>query len=69
MAASEHQAALAACAISSWYPAFRHVTFKTVLIDLPQDFLDYLVADGVHLAEDSEAVSPSCLRLCLQQCA
>lgn len=50
------QEELAACAITAWYPHFRHVTFKTVLLELPQEFLDFLVADGVHLHEDSEAV-------------
>ena len=48
---------LACCRVSAWLPLFRGVTFKTVLLPLPQEFVDFLVADGVHLAEDSEAVS------------
>jgi hypothetical protein len=55
-AMSQH-AELLACMISSWYPQFKHVTFKTSILSLPQEFVDYLVADGVYLPADSEAVS------------
>jgi len=45
------------CMISRWYAVFQRVTFKTVLLPLPQPVLDWLVADGLHLPEDSQAVS------------
>ena len=45
------------CQISKWSPQFRQVTYKTKLIDLPADFVDYLTADGIFLPEGSAAVS------------
>lgn len=48
--------ALLDCAIQSWYEAFKAVTFRSVLLPLPQEFLDWLVSDGLYLPEDSEAV-------------
>ena len=48
---------LLACQISAWYPAFARVTFKTVVLPLPAAVADWLVADGLHLAPDSQAVS------------
>lgn len=47
---------LLACAVSAWYPQFRHVTFKTALLPLPPEFVQYLVADGVHVHGETEAV-------------
>jgi len=47
---------LAACMISTWYPQFSSVAFKTVILPVSQQFVDYLVADGVQLYSDSEAV-------------
>ena len=44
------------CMVSSWYPRFARATFKTVLVPLPQPVLDWLVADGLHLPEDTQAV-------------
>eukprot|EP00887_Chlorella_sp_A99_P003503 scaffold7.g3503.t1 len=46
------------CSIARWHPAFKHVTFSTVVLSLPQHFVDWLVADGVHLQEESEALGP-----------
>ncbi|EFN57174.1 hypothetical protein CHLNCDRAFT_21599, partial [Chlorella variabilis] len=43
------------CMISSWYPRFQRVTFKTVILPLPQPVLDWLVSDGLHLPPDSQA--------------
>jgi len=55
-----------ACQISSWYPTFsklppqnalqrKSVIFRTVIIDLPDDFKDFLLADGVQLPEGTKA--------------
>ncbi len=38
-----------ACSFPHWYPIFKAKTFKTVIIPLPQDFIDYLKADGIIL--------------------
>ncbi|KNE60641.1 hypothetical protein AMAG_18574 [Allomyces macrogynus ATCC 38327] len=35
-----------------WYPLFRRHTFRSVIVDLPADFVDYLSADGIALPED-----------------
>lgn len=45
------------CMISSWYPQFERVTFKTALLPLPPPVLEWLVSDGLQLPEDSQAVS------------
>ncbi|KAJ7459811.1 D123-domain-containing protein [Mycena latifolia] len=40
---------------SSWYPIFSSISIKsTVIRPLPQDFLDYLHSDGVHVPEGSD---------------
>ena len=44
------------CQIANWYPRFQRVTFKTVILPLPQPVLDWLVSDGLHLPADSQAV-------------
>ena len=44
------------CQISSWYPSLEHLTFRTKLINLPDDFVRYLVADGVFLSDLTQAV-------------
>ncbi|KAJ3365735.1 hypothetical protein GGF32_008133 [Allomyces javanicus] len=35
-----------------WYPLFRRHTFRSVIVDLPADFVEYLSADGIALPED-----------------
>ncbi|KAJ3282693.1 hypothetical protein HK104_010770 [Borealophlyctis nickersoniae] len=41
------------CAFSSWYPKFSSVSLKSIVISpLPEDFIDYLNADGVFLPLD-----------------
>ncbi len=57
MASSGGVRDLLAFQISSWYPAFARVTFKTVILPLPPAVTDWLVSDGLHLAPDSQAVS------------
>ncbi|KAG0365193.1 D123-domain-containing protein [Gamsiella multidivaricata] len=37
------------CAFSSWYPSFRGITIKSKIIPLPEDFIEYLNADGVFI--------------------
>ncbi len=43
--------------ISSWYPRFQQVTHRTIILPLPQSFLDWLLSDSIHLPEDAMAVS------------
>jgi hypothetical protein len=58
-------AELRACGIGAWYPHLRRFSIRSVLVPLPRDFADYLVADGVVIpsTEDEppygdESVSP-----------
>ncbi|CAH0486615.1 unnamed protein product [Peronospora farinosa] len=37
------------CAFSAWYPKLKRVSIKSVVIPLPLDFVDILMADGVTL--------------------
>ena len=69
MASSGGVRDLLAFQISSWYPAFARVTFKTVILPLPPAVTDWLVSDGLHLAPDSQAVSTEVLRVVCMQCA
>lgn len=39
------------CSFSAWYPRFKEYTIKSQIIPLPQDFIDYLLADQVVLPE------------------
>ena len=48
------------CAVSAWYPRFQRVAFKTVIVPLPQPVVDWLVSDGLHLPDDSQAVRATC---------
>lgn len=55
------------CQLSSWYDIFRYlpsehfertnVTIKTIILDLPDTFRDYLMSDGVRLPEGATKVS------------
>ncbi|KAK3104009.1 hypothetical protein FSP39_023648 [Pinctada imbricata] len=45
------------CSFTAWYPKFSHITIKSCVIPLPQDFLDYLNEDGVVLPEGSTGVT------------
>jgi hypothetical protein len=40
------------CRFSSWYGRFRDVTFKSRVIPLPKEFIDYLNADGIYLPNE-----------------
>lgn len=46
-----------ACRFENWYPRFAAVTFKSRLVELTDDFIQYLKQDGVFLQEESDAVS------------
>jgi len=48
-------AELRACSIDVWYPQLRRVSIRSVLLPLPRDFADYLVADGVVVPADELA--------------
>lgn len=45
------------CSFSSWYPKFKDFTTKSQIIPLPQEFLDYLLADQVVLPEGTITAS------------
>ncbi|KAL3852393.1 hypothetical protein ACJMK2_016044 [Sinanodonta woodiana] len=45
------------CSFSSWYSVFKDVTTKSLVIPLPQEFLEYLHSDGLVLPEQSVAAS------------
>eukprot|EP00439_Symbiodinium_sp_Y106_P032313 s6575_g3.t2 len=38
-----------ACQFASWFPTFRDVTFKSEILPLSEDFVKYLLADGIHV--------------------
>ncbi|KAI0215240.1 cell division cycle 123 [Lamellibrachia satsuma] len=42
------------CQFSSWYNQFKETTIKSHIIDLPQEFIDYLHADGLVLPDSCE---------------
>ena len=44
------------CSFQQWYPVFKSVTFRSQIVTLSKDFVDYLVQDGVFLQEDNTAV-------------
>jgi hypothetical protein len=48
------------CAISSWYPRFEGVTFKTTILPVPEGFEAWLLSDGIKVPEGSNAVSTRC---------
>lgn len=41
-----------ACAFKAWYDRFRHVTFKSEIIPLPEDFVRFLSTDGIRFRTD-----------------
>lgn len=45
------------CDVRSWYPTFRHASFRSEIIHLPEEFVAYLLQDGLHLPATSQAVS------------
>ena len=55
------------CQLSSWYPLFRslpenelgrkNATIESIIIELPDDFRDFLLSDGVRLPVGATTVS------------
>lgn len=45
-----------ACSFTEWYPVLKKVTFRSEIIPLPQDFVNYLLADNVYLAVNHVSV-------------
>ena len=39
------------CIFSNWYKNFKSVTFKSEVIPLSQEFVDYLTSDGIVLPD------------------
>lgn len=50
------QEELLSCQVKSWLPNFHNVTYRTTLIDLPAEFVEYLTEDGVFVSDESAAV-------------
>ncbi|XP_040824138.1 cell division cycle protein 123 homolog isoform X3 [Ochotona curzoniae] len=42
------------CQFSAWYPLFRSLTIKSVILPLPQDVKDYLLDDGTLVVSGRE---------------
>ncbi|XP_028014704.2 cell division cycle protein 123 homolog isoform X3 [Eptesicus fuscus] len=47
------------CQFSAWYPLFRNVTIKSVILPLPQNVKDYLLDDGTLVVSGRED-PPTC---------
>ena len=43
------------CSFSRWYPTLKKTTFRSVIIPLPQEFIDYLLADNLVLPKNASA--------------
>lgn len=43
-----------ACSFEAWYEKFEEDTFPSEIISLPQEFVDYLLSDGVYATKDSD---------------
>lgn len=44
------------CQIQEWYPKFRTLSIRTQIVTLPEEFVKFLLEDGLFLAEDSDAM-------------
>ena len=44
------------CSIDHWYSTFQTVSFRSQIVPLPADFVNYLVEDGVYLPDNTLAV-------------
>lgn len=44
------------CQIQEWYPKFRTRSIRTQIVQLPEEFVSYLLEDGLFLPEDSDAM-------------
>ena len=48
--------ALKACQINAWLPLFKHLAYKTEIIELPLSWTEFLTADRVFVEDASRAV-------------
>lgn len=40
------------CSFNNWYPKFKSHTFKSKILHLSTEFVDYLNEEGIYLPED-----------------
>ncbi|XP_043570091.1 cell division cycle protein 123 homolog isoform X1 [Chiloscyllium plagiosum] len=50
------------CQLSAWYPLFKKLTIRSVILPLPQNVIDYLLDDGT-LVISGRNEAPSCSRI------
>ncbi|XP_023367190.1 cell division cycle protein 123 homolog isoform X2 [Otolemur garnettii] len=48
------------CQFSAWYPLFRSLTIKSVILPLPQNVKDYLLDDGTLVVSGRQDPPPTC---------
>ena len=41
------------CSFEQWYPKMKKVTFRSNVLSLSQEFIDYLLADGLVLPKST----------------
>lgn len=51
------------CQFGQWYPEFLDVAFRSRIVEIPAAFAQYLVEDGVYLADNSNALPRPAKRL------
>ncbi|KAI5061603.1 hypothetical protein GOP47_0024108 [Adiantum capillus-veneris] len=44
------------CQIQHWFPRFKSLSLKTIILPLPESFISYLEEDGLFLPRNSEAL-------------
>lgn len=54
------------CQIQEWYPRFRTHSIRTQVVQLPEEFVSFLLEDGLFLPADSDAM-PSRTRVDMPQ--
>lgn len=45
------------CSIRHWYSQYESHTFPTILVPLPEEFVSWLLEDGLFLPASNSAVS------------
>jgi hypothetical protein len=48
------------CSIGQWYDQYEKHTFPTMLVPLPEEFVAWLLEDGLFLPASNSAVSCLC---------
>lgn len=48
-----------ACSFSEWYPKLETITFPSKIIPLPNEFIEYLLADNLVLRNDGNFLKHS----------